>query len=437
MNPPLSEDKVRRVVELRRAGMSLRQIAKEIGCHHSTAAKVISSYLPPGPPGEPPPRDARHGKVIDKTDVDGTIEMFRADRPPTAEELMAACELDRRLWIPQYFTPNVWQGYARVKVGDGKEEIKKVNLYQSKLTCKRVVTEALEEAILQFARDVVAPKRAPVLDECRPRVGEFMVAWGLWDAHLGMYAWNSETGADFDVEIATRRVYNSVDDMLAELSLYRVHRIVMPIGNDFMHFDSVRQRTAFGDHHLDTDTRFAKVFLAALLCLEYMVERALTVCDRVDLLYVPGNHDTTSSFALCAALSRRFLNDQRVTVDLGANPRKYVTHGGTLLGFDHGGDARAEQLALIFASEAREHWSRSTYREIQVGHTHQRRERNWSGLAPANGVLVRTNPALCNNDVWHHKQGLIGEPVKSVEAWRYDKVGYRGSHVAWARDDAR
>lgn len=430
----LPDDKIQQIIRLRNAGRSTREIGRELGIAQQTVSKYILSYgrKPAASVSHDPPR---REQVVDRSDIDGTVEVIKMDRPASVEEMMALCRLDPTRWIAQHYTGNAWQGFAKMRVGD-KDEIRKVPVYQSKISCKRILAEEVETAILEFVQKhvgAIPPLPRRIGDEPAP----FMVCWGLWDTHIGMYAWNTEVGASFDVNIARARVLNSIDDMAAELAPYRVERVIMPVGNDFMHFDSVRHTTALGQHFLDTDTRYAKVYLIALECLSYMVEKALGLADRVDILYVPGNHDTTSSFTLCAALAQRYREESRVSVDLRANPRKYVTHGSVLLGFDHGGDARAQQLSLIFATEAKEHWTASTYREVQVGHTHQRRERSWEGVVPTNGVLVRTNPALCNNDLWHHKQGLIGEPVKSVEAWRYDRVGYRGSHVTWARDDAR
>lgn len=434
-NAPVPEDKIQEFIRLRRLGKSCHEIARMLDFNPSTVSKAIKKYAPEIVAGEPPPRRPRaNGEVTDRRDVDGTILVTRDDRPATVEEMMAACGADPKTWVPQYFTGNAWQGFAKMKV-EGADKLQKVQLFQSKLTLKKIIGEEMEAAILEFVQKHVRPV-TPIGGRRRTGAADpFMVSWGLWDAHLGMYAWNSEVGADFDCDIARHRILNSVDDIAQELERYPIARIVMPIGNDFMHFDSVRNTTAFGQHFLDTDTRFARVFQIGLECLAYMIERAAQIAPRVDVLYVPGNHDTTSSYALCAALQQRYRNEENITVDLGANPRKYITHGGVLLGFDHGGDARAPQLAQIFATEARKEWSASTYREIQVGHTHQKREQNYAGTVPTNGVLVRTNPALCNVDLWHHRQGLIGEPMKSVEAWRYDTIGFRGSHVAWARDE--
>lgn len=434
----LPDEKIQEIVALARRGVGVREIGRRLGVNASTASRYVRQYSPTGTAkveeGEAPPTEFKHGAARDDTAHDGSASVFRADRPATVKEIMEACQLDPLKWVAQYYKPNAWQGFYKLNEAGAH---RKVNLYQSKAVFKRVMSGEMENAILAFVREHVRP--APLVIKDRPRrgAGDYAVSWGIWDAHIGLYAWQSEVNEDFDLSIAVRRVKNSVDDMLVELMNYSVAKIWMPVGNDFMHFDSVRHTTAFGEHFLDTDTRFAKVYMAALQCLAYMVDRALEICDDVEIIYVPGNHDMTVSFTLCAALAERYRDDKRVKADLGANPRKYRMHGGTLMCYDHGRDCKPDQYALIFGTEAKEFWSRSTYREVQIGDKHQRWEKQYEGVIPTNGLLVRRNPSLCNVDAWHHRQGLIGEPVKSVEAWRYDEVGYRGSHVAWARDDNR
>lgn len=467
----LEPEVVSRIVTLYRQGKTTREIGQELKLHHSTVARYINKYAGAtghgDTSGQPPPPGIQPDKVLDKTDLDGSTEVVKMDRPATVDEMRTWCNLDPKVWIPQFFKANTWQGFYKLKdIGVSDKAIKqiyeaakngmsldelllrgfngeghrKVQLIQSKVVWKRVITEQLEDAIVELIR-WKTPKKGERIGPRRrkqKRVAETerqLLIWGLWDAHIGMYAWRPEVGADFDVDIVCNRIFNSIDDMLIELKPYDIARIVMPVGNDFLHFDSVKMTTTMGDHFLDTDTRYARVYLAGLRCLVYMVDRALEIADTVEVPYVPGNHDTTSSFGLCVAIQQRYRNDPRVKVDLGPNVRKYITHGGCIIGFHHGHGTRPEKFPLIFGQEAKEHWSDSTYREVQVGHTHQREEKNYAGVIPTNNLLVRTNPTLCNVDAWHYNQGLLGEPVKSIEAWRYDSVAYRGSHVAWARDD--
>ncbi len=108
-----------------------------------------------------------------------------------------------------------------------------------------------------------------------------------------------------------------------------------------------------------------------------------------------------------------------------------------MIGLTHGDGISPEQLSLIFSTEFKEEWGKSTYREINIGHLHQKRERSFQGVTPLNGLTVRVHPALTNVDAYHHSHGLIGEPIKAVEAWRYDRTMVRGSHMVRARDDIR
>lgn len=442
---PIKKEVVSTIIDLFRQGHTVAEIIRETKLSRNTVARYLSLYgedagrvkVKSDPADAPPP----HLGATDGLDMDGSCEVVTDDRPATQEEIVAACKIDTKVWVAKHYSVTTWEGFYKVGQGENTGH-RKVKLFRAKLTCDRIMPACMEQAILDYVRERVEPlplKHENTVRDCAMRIPKagFMVSWGVYDAHLGLYAWNEEVGESYDVKIAANRVMNSIDDMVTELSKYPIKKIWMPVGNDFMHFDSVRKKTAFGEHQLDTDSRFAKVYRTALHCLERMLTRALEIAQEVEVIYVPGNHDMTTSYTLAVAMERAFKNEPRAKFDLRASPRKYKQHGGVIICYDHGDGVRPDQYPRIFSQEARDMWATSTYREVQCGHFHQRRERHYEGVVPTNGLLVRVNPALTNCDTWHNKQGLIGEPVKSVEAWRYDEVGYRGSHVVWARDDSR
>lgn len=430
----LSPSDIKRAVELRQGGATWREIGEELGVDHTSAMRAVKKHgtEPADMNGGPPPRQL--DEVIDRSEVDGTVSLCRHDRPPSVDELREAAGLGPE-WIAQFVKSNAWEGFYKVDTPEGH---RKVRLWQSKASFKRAIEEDLRLAIETFAGETVKPMAKSKLLTTRKPVSEegFCVAWGMYDAHLGSFAWAQETRhADFDINIAEKRVLNSIDDMILELAPYQIDRLIIPMGNDFMHYDGARMSTATGDHRLDTDTRYPKAWKTALRCLIYQVERALELCDNIEVLWVPGNHDSISSLTLCGAVEAYFRNDDRVDVDLGASPRKYRFHGGTILGFEHGQKIKPDRMPLIIAQECKKHWAASTWVEFHIGHRHQRAGTKYAATTPVNGVLVRTNPALCSADAWHSEQGFIGEPRPSVEAHRYDELGYRGTHVTWARDE--
>lgn len=444
MTAKLPDDQIQRIVQLRRDGRSYRDIGSELGINAATAMRYAKQMLGVeasqcGETNRPGPAGPINQPVDDRGPNGGDVSIVTPDKPRTLAEMMELFGIDGKSWVVTNFRANEWQGFYKIKNRVGDVETtghQKVRLYQTRLTLKRIVAEEIEHAILKFTKEHVKALPTRKKKGRSPHDYPQMVSWGLWDAHLGMYAFRGEVGADYDVGIATNRVLNSIDDMVEELRAYPIEKILMPIGNDFLHFDSVRHTTTFGDNFLDTDTRYGHIYLAGLRCLAYMVERATEICDDIELIYVPGNHDLGTSYGLTVALSQRYRNDERVTADLSFNPRKYRKFGRTLLGYEHGQKCKAAQLALIMHEEARDLLAGVVWKEWQVGHTHQRQEKWFQGVEPTNSVLIRTNPCLCNVDSWHHNQGFISEPTKSVEAWRYRKdTGYVGSHVAWARDD--
>ena len=399
------------------------------------------------PLADPEPLDpSRVGQPIDdRKENEGDTSIITPDKPLTIAEMADLFGIDMKVWQPISIRSNQWQGFykasslSKVLPDKSKETTakhSKVALWQTRVSWKRVCSKGLEAAVANLVHRTVKPL-PPLKGRAATGRGDFAVAWGLWDVHLGMLAWADEVGQHYDLTIAKDRVMRSIDDMAKELEPYSIEKVWMPVGNDFMHFDNIKQNTTKGDHHLDSDGRYGKVYAVAIECLCYLVETAARISREVDVFYIPGNHDMLSSFTLCHVLKQRYRGDGRISVDVGFNPRKHREFGGTRIAFDHGEGANAQQLAMAVMREIQSSPSREkvTYSELQIGHFHQRREREIPLLTPTNGLVVWTNPSLSGVDSWHHKGAMLGEPGKSVEARRYDRTGYRGSHVAWVRPD--
>lgn len=416
----ISPETVQEIIRLRREEkLSVRQIAARVGIHYSTVSRQIKKFQPGGVKGAPL-QGPREEQVIDRSDLDGTVE-FTSARPKSEAEMMAVWGLDRKRWIPQTFSGGVRETH--------KKDTGVIPLYTGRISCKRVITEELEAAIVEMMQEIVAPLDKPKIRAPKKRQGKPQAAsFGLWDAHIGMYSWNAETGADWDVEKALTVYYNAIDELMDEMARYPIEHLWLPMGNDWLHFDSVRHKTAEGSHDLDVDTRFARCYIAALKIMIYQVQRAIEQFGKVKIILIGGNHDATTAFTLVMALMQRFMNDPRVTFDVRPIGRKYERFGGCLLGWDHGAYNKPQRLALNLLTEPGVDRNGVTYREVQVGHRHQQRDTMLCGVTPTNGVMIRMNGSLCNADIWHARQGFT-DPIKTCEAWRYDHVGFKGSHV--------
>ncbi|MEK9984974.1 MAG: sigma factor-like helix-turn-helix DNA-binding protein, partial [Opitutae bacterium] len=79
----------------------------------------------------------------------------------------------------------------------------------------------------------------------------------ITDFHLGMYAWEAETGDAWDVDIARQVFLDSVHKMIQGSPKSEVG-VLCQLG-DFLHWDGMLAITPTSSHILDADTRYGKL----------------------------------------------------------------------------------------------------------------------------------------------------------------------------------
>lgn len=452
MHKRLSSDTVREILRLRSEGnLSFRKIGRKLGLspeccrkYWKNTAGKSAAPLPEFTDLPGPPKETDINVLIDNTEVDGTVSIVKRHKPARPQELKDRAGLGAE-WIATHHKERCWEVALKLKQGKDRPDIvRKEQLWGSVTTFRKIIDEEMRAAILEWVQEIVNPIPVPPTPK-RDYLQDtpFMVSLGLYDLHIGMYAFAKEVGRDWDVEIAVNRALNAIDDMVEELLPYNIVKILLPIGNDFMHFDNVRQRTTEAQHDLDSDSRWQRALRAAIHVLTYLVQRMTELCEDLDIFWVPGNHDVYTSYQLTAYLWGRFHGDDRIKVDLNEDPQKIRRYGSVAIIYEHGQEVPINRWPLIFHERVLEHAEKHglstklTHKEVQLGHTHQKKVKDFMSETPVGGIKVVVNPTLCNHDFWHHKKGFIGTPQKSVEAYRYDEIGVRGSHVVWARDDKR
>ena len=135
------------------------------------------------------------------------------------------------------------------------------------------------------------------------------------------------------------------------------------------------------------------------------IEKARTVAP-VDVIVVPGNHDSIASFVLGQILGTYFTSVEDVCIhSANDQPRKYIQYGEVLLGFAHGHAEKARSLPMLMATEASQAWGQTRHREIHVGHLHHTRDTHFLGANETDGVILRVIPSISGLDRWHASKG--------------------------------
>lgn len=309
--------------------------------------------------------------------------------------------VDLRTWYVERYLINRWEMGARVG-----EELETRPLYQIKVWLRRRSGASPEEIHALLAE---LSARAPSLPPpASPSPQEALMAvLATPDIHVGKLAWAEETGENYDVGIALEVWRKAVSVLLAHAERYPLEQLVIPLGNDLFQVDTHNNTTTKGIP-VDADGRWQKAYRAVVeFVVEEVLERARRVAPRVRLLMIPGNHDSQRVFYLGEAL-RLYYRDTNVHVDNRPSPRKYLLWRRVLLGFTHGHRERAQNLALLMATEVPPLWAQAQWREWQIGHYHARRQYWHMPLVDERGVVVRVLPSLSAVDAWHAEMGFVG-----------------------------
>lgn len=195
-----------------------------------------------------------------------------------------------------------------------------------------------------------------------------LTCYVISDYHLGMLAWQEETGADWDIRIAESLL---VEWMRTAISLTpKSGRAVFAQLGDFLHFQGLTAITPEHGNVLDADTRFTKLVRSVIRVLRQCVDMMLQKHDTVHLLMAEGNHDPDASVWLREWFAALYENEPRITVETSPDPYYCVEHGNTSLFFHHGHKRGMDGVGEVFAAKFRDVFGRTKHSYAHLGHRH-------------------------------------------------------------------
>ncbi len=248
------------------------------------------------------------------------------------------------------------------------------------------------EGLIGDSQAIFQPIEAP-----RQFDADLMTVIPMGDPHVGMFAWAAETGTNFDLKIAEKLMFESIDYLCSMTPNSKVG-VLLNLG-DFFHADNNTNRTPRSGANLDVDGRFQKVAAvgvrAMVRCIRRMLEKHETVIVRNN----PGNHDPHQAIMLTLCLDAWFHDEPRVHVDVSPNPFWYYRFGKTLIGSTHGDGAKLADLPLIMASDRPQEWAASEHRVWHCGHFHH------DQIKDLVGCTMETHRTMAGLDAWHNHQG--------------------------------
>lgn len=388
-------------------GKSKSQLARDLGISRTWLREALAKGGPEGTPATP-----AEGVEFAESNSGGQL-VVRSFTVRTVDDALEKGEVDTAVWSVDRFVVNSWEVAAK----DTNGKLHTRQLWQVKVWLIRRVTKAVETAAESLWDRMKAD--APAI----PRVkygkrGDHLLEISPFDAHFGKLAWRHETGEDYDLAIAEKRFVAVFETLLDRAQHWPLEKIVIPVGNDFLHIDTPLNTTGHGTPQ-DVDGRYPKLIETASMAMVRAVERCRTVAP-VELLWVPGNHDPRTSWHVAQFLWAWFRNTNGVSVDHSSLARKYLSYGPTLLGFTHGDSEPHRDLPTIMAGEVPKRWADARFREWHLGHFHKQKQTQYNAGDTFGPVVVRVLPSLSGCDQWHYRKGYV-KGVKGAEAYLYSK----------------
>lgn len=238
------------------------------------------------------------------------------------------------------------------------------------------------------------------------------------DAHFGKLSSAYETGDNYNLEIAKKRVYKGVEGILNKAKGFGIDRVLFVIGNDVLHIDSPYAKTTAGTFQ-NTDGMFYDMFNVAFDVYVNIIE-SLAVSFYVDVVFNPSNHDYMLGWTFSQKLQAWFKDVKHITFNCDMSHRKYYQYGVNLIGTTHGDGARMENLPLLMAQESPKLWSETKYRYCYLHHIHHKQVNKFQSGKDYIGVTVEYLRSPSSSDSWHHRNGFTGNK-KAIEGFIHHK----------------
>lgn len=232
------------------------------------------------------------------------------------------------------------------------------------------------------------------------------------DIHIGKLASAYETGNEYNVNIAIKRVKDGIDGILNKCQHFPIDQILLITGNDILHTDTTKRTTTSGTPQ-DTDGQWYDNFLRAKDLFVQVIDQLIPIA-KVHVMHNVSNHDYMNGWFLSQVIETWYRKCKSVTFDSDMKHRKAFMYGDNLIASTHGDGAKEQDLPLLLAHEFPMHWSKAKHKYIYTHHIHHKRAKDYIG------VTVESSRSASGADGWHHRNGYVGAP-KAIEAYLHHK----------------
>jgi len=352
-------------------------------------------------------------------------EKITSEKVKSLDDLIRVCNIDTKIWKIDKYEVTVYESHTKLrKFANIKEEHTRIDDEHKVVPLFRVrafLSRKVKELQMQFFKDELiaemkkySPKYPKIKYEINKKEKGYLLEVALMDLHYGLMVWGQESGYDYDIKIASELFINAINKIIVQSKGYNIKEILFTVGNDFFNVDTIGNTTTAGTPQ-DEDTRWKKTYKKGR---ELLIEgiNLLSQVAPVNVLVIPGNHDSQRSFFVGDALECWFNNSKQVNINNSPKVRKYYQFGKCMILLTHGRDEKMSDYPLLMASEEPEMWAKTKFREVHLGEIHHKKEVNFLSTEEYKGVTVRYMRSLSAPSNWAYTKGFVSS-LRAGEAF--------------------
>lgn len=328
-------------------------------------------------------------KLEQSIDFDKGTATFKAtvsEEPKSAEDIIRLLNINTEEWkLSQYWNKQRTDGwFISALVSKKKHEesdyleylLKNWNPKPQKITS----TVAANDSLLESTAAVIS----------------------LQDIHFGKEG-NTTIAEDF--------IYTVTDLVSRAKKVANLDRVFYVVGGDLLNMDTFHGTTTAGTPVNNSQTAM-ETYVEAFDAIYWSIAYIKAHCTKLDVVYVPGNHDRLSSFHLAHALSKSY-EDMNIAWHVDYSERRVLTYGDNFFAFEHG-DTNTKNSLLIYATENPNDWGSTKYRTLYTGHLHTKRKIEYITEDENTGFAIKILPSLSRSDYWHYHNKFTGNKRAGV-----------------------
>lgn len=358
------------VHELRSQGLTFSEISAKTGLTQTQVRYVI--YYK-----HPSTQSSTHHSSTSTTSTEGTVtsQGYRTLKAglskQTDEDVLKAHGLDPRKFTLTSVTDNYW----------GRDNETGEPLYQTKI--KAEPKEIDLDTLIDTLQEEVEP--LPSIDvDTRTASNKRLLVIPLFDLHFG---------------IATYDTYKPYLEKIEQrIASERYSCILVILGGDVFHSDSMTKSVTAKGTQLDHVNMIEAVSDATLFARE-LFDFALQHTPNLCVSSIPGNHDSDTGYIWAVGLQQLYADRIKL---FGVTTQTYDAFNFGKVGIlaAHG-DVAKSRLPMLFANDAKEIWSETSYHAIFSGHFHK------EVTTDESGVVCYQVGTPKPSDNWEKRNGLI------------------------------